>query len=69
MGTTSPGNNSGNSMFKGSVIERGITMSEKERMDKAKLKTSSAFFFSHFTEVACKKAMTIQADKLRPMML
>ena len=69
MGTTSPGNNSGNSIFKGSVIERGITISEKERTNKTKLKTSSAFFLSHFTEAAWIKAMTIQADTLRPMML
>jgi hypothetical protein len=48
MGITNPGNNSEDSIFKGSVNEMGMTIKAKERMDSAKLKTNSALFFIHF---------------------
>jgi len=51
-GTARPGNNSGVFIFKGSDIEIGITIRAKERIDRAKLKTNSAFLFSHFTSKA-----------------
>jgi hypothetical protein len=50
IGTTSPGNNSGNSIFKGSDIEMGINIREKERTDKVTLKTNSTFFLTHFVK-------------------
>lgn len=69
MGTTSPGNNSGVLIFRGSEMEIGNTINAKVETDKARLKANSAFLFSHFTETACKKAMTMQAEIFRPMML
>ena len=69
IGTTSPGNNSGNSIFKGSVIETGITINAKERTANVRLKNNSAFLLIHFTNAACKKAIRIETDKFKPRML
>ena len=69
IGTTSPGNNSGNSIFKGSVIETGITIREKDRTDNVRLKNNSVFFLIHFTKAACINAIRIEADKFIPRIL
>jgi hypothetical protein len=52
IGTTKPGNNSGDPIFNGSDIEMGINIMANERIDKARLKYNSAFFFSHVVKAA-----------------
>jgi hypothetical protein len=65
----SPGNNSGNSIFKGSDIEMGIIIRANVRIVVVKLNNSSAFFLNHFEETVCKKDKTIPAEMFKPIML
>lgn len=69
IGMVSPGNNSGNSIFKGRDIEMGINMSANERRDVVILNISSAFFLTHLDKIECKKARPKPAEIFKPIMV
>ncbi len=66
IGTAKPGNNSGNSISRGSVDEMGIITQAKERMENIKLNIISPFF-NHFINAQYSGAANKHINILTPI--
>jgi hypothetical protein len=69
IGTARPGNNSGNLIFKGNVMEIGIITQAKEIIDNKKLKTTSPFCLSHVIKSQYSSPAIIHDMIFKPIIL
>jgi len=65
IGTASPGKSSGNPTSSGNGIEIGIIISPTDKVEKIKLKTTSALCFNLMARNQFKKAAIMQKSILR----
>jgi len=69
IGTASPGNSSGNPTSSGNATEMGMIITPTDKVEKIKLNTISALFFSLVARNQFKKAAIMQKRILRLIIL